>query len=67
MRLVIGRENEQDTLQLEVEAPTHGDAIADALKQSVKSFTQLSATIVFKEPDSLPNDGKVIVDTRPIS
>ena len=67
MRLVIGRENEQDTLQLEVEAPKHGDAIADALKQSVKSFTQLSATIVFKEPDSLPNDGKVIVDTRPIS
>ena len=66
MRLVIGRENEQDTLTLEVETALRADVLVDALKHSVKSFTQLSAAIVFKEPNSLPNDGKVIVDARPL-
>ena len=65
-RLVIGRENEQDTLTVEAEAHHYGDALADALKHSVKMVTQLSAQIVFKAPHSLPNDGKVIVDERPV-
>ena len=66
LRLVIGRENEQDTLCLEAEAESHNDALRDGLKDSVRSFTQLSAAIVFKAPASLPNDGKVIVDERPV-
>ena len=66
MRLVIGRENEQDTLQLEAEAEQHSEALLAALKDSVRTFTQLSAAIVLKAPSSLPNDGKVIVDERPV-
>ena len=66
MRFVVGRENEQDTLRLEAETSLQDDALADALKQSVKSFTQLSAAILFKNPKTLPNDGKVIVDERPV-
>ena len=66
MRLVIGRENEQDILRLEAESDVHESGLLDALKQSVKDFTQLSAMIHIKPPNSLPNDGKVIVDERPV-
>lgn len=66
LRLVIGRENEQDSLTVEAETHDQGTALADTLKHSVKMFTQLSAQIVFKTPNSLPNDGKVIVDERPV-
>ena len=67
MRLVIGRVNEQDTLRLDVESNEQGSGLIEVLKQSVKNFTQLSAEIAVVKPDSLPNDGKVIVDERPVT
>jgi phenylacetate-CoA ligase len=66
MRLVIGRENEQDHLRLEAEYSENDSRLVESLKQSVKNFTQLSAVIMIKPPGSLPNDGKVIVDERPV-
>jgi phenylacetate-CoA ligase len=63
-RLVVGRENEQDMMLLRVEA---GDqTLAPALAESVAAVTKLKGRIEIVSPGSLPNDGKVIEDTRPV-
>jgi phenylacetate-CoA ligase len=66
IRLVIEREEEQDwmTLRAECAAPTM--ALADALAVSLTAVTKLRSAIDLVKPDSLPNDGKVIDDRRPV-
>ena len=61
MRLVIGRDGEQDRAALRVEA--HGD-IADAVAASFQDVAKLKAVVEIVAPGSLPNDGKVIADER---
>jgi phenylacetate-CoA ligase len=66
VRLVITRDEEQDwmTLRAECAAPTM--ALADALAVSLTAVTKLRGAIDFVKPGSLPNDGKVIADERPV-
>ena len=66
IRLVIEREEEQDwmTLRAECAAPTM--ALADALSASLTAVTKLRGAIDLVKPGSLPNDGKVIDDKRPV-
>jgi phenylacetate-CoA ligase len=66
IRLVITRDEEQDwmTLRAECAAPTM--ALADALAVSLTAVTKLRGAIDFVKPGSLPNDGKVIADERPV-
>ena len=66
LRLVIARENEQDVMTLEAESASCSDALERGLADSVKAVTKLSARIALVAPGSLPNDGKVIADTRPV-
>ncbi|MBM3560798.1 MAG: phenylacetate--CoA ligase, partial [Alphaproteobacteria bacterium] len=68
-RLVVGRAGEQDTVELRCEAPATGDAastLAAALAESLRELTKLRGTVAIVTPSSLPNDGKVIEDTRPV-
>ncbi len=59
LRLVIGREGEQDRALLRAE----GDAgLADALATAFQAVTQLRAAVEMGA--ALPNDGKVIADER---
>ena len=64
LRLVVSRAGEQDamTLMAECAAPVAAEAVAATLQ----SVTKLKGEVTLVAPDSLPNDGKVIADERPV-
>ncbi|OZI20838.1 AMP-dependent synthetase [Bordetella genomosp. 9] len=63
-RLVIGGEIGADTMTLRVEADAAPAGLAEAIARSVRDVAKLRAEVILCAPDSLPNDGKVIDDTR---
>ena len=65
LRLVVSRDGEQDVMTLKAEAGEQ-DGLSDALAETLQSVTKMRGTVEVVEPDSLPNDGKVIDDTRPV-
>ena len=66
LRLVIGRAAEQDTMTLlaECAAPTEG--LAAAVASTLQSVSKLKGEVRLVTSGSLPNDGKVIADERPV-
>jgi phenylacetate-CoA ligase len=66
-RLVVSRSVDLDvmTLRAEVE-PQDRPGLAQALAATVKEVTRLRAEVELVDPGVLPNDGKVIEDTRPV-
>lgn len=66
LRLVVGREAEQDTMTLLAEAAGSDTALAEAVAATLQSVTKLRGEVKLVTPGSLPNDGKVIADERPI-
>jgi phenylacetate-CoA ligase len=67
VRLVVSRPGDLDvmTLRAEVEPEKRG-ALAAALVTTLRDLTQLRGEVELVEPGSLPNDGKVIEDSRPV-
>jgi phenylacetate-CoA ligase len=65
-RLVVSRADEQDTMLLKVEAPTPDPALAARLGDTLRDILKLKGAIELVGPGTLPNDGKVIDDTRPV-
>ncbi|MEM6971483.1 MAG: AMP-binding protein [Pseudomonadota bacterium] len=61
-RATVGRSGEQDTLSLAVE--TTDAASAAALAETARDVLKLRAEVTCVAPGNLPNDGKVIDDTR---
>ena len=53
-------------MTLRAEATDCSDALITALGESVKAITKLTGRIELVAPGSLPNDGKVIADERPV-
>jgi phenylacetate-CoA ligase len=66
VRLVVSRENEQDVMTLHVESPNNDASFAYAIAETLQSVTKLKGTLKLVAPGSLPNDGKVIADERPV-
>jgi len=66
VRLVVGREAEQDSMTLVAECATPEAALADAVAATLQAVTKLKGTVKLVAPGSLPNDGKVIADERPV-
>ncbi len=64
VRLVVSRENEQDAMTLMAESASTG--AADAIAEALQSVTKLKGAVKIVAPGSLPNDGKVIADERPV-
>ena len=67
VRLVVRREAEQDAMTLHAESgarPT--PALADAVAATLQSVTKVRGAVKLVAPGSLPNDGKVIADERPV-
>jgi phenylacetate-CoA ligase len=64
LRLVVGRENEQDTMTLLAECAAPDGALEAALAETLQSVTKLKGVVKLVAPGSLPNDGKVISDER---
>jgi phenylacetate-CoA ligase len=63
LRLVVGRNGEQDVMTLRAEA--EGDAGLKAkLAETLQAVTKLKGEVEIVAPGSLPNDGKVIADER---
>jgi phenylacetate-CoA ligase len=64
LRLVVGREGEQDTMTLMAESAAPDDALAATVAASLQSVTKLKGAVSLVAPGTLPNDGKVIADER---
>ena len=63
-RLVVSGEMANDQMQLRVECREPSDALAAQIADAVREVTKLRADIELLAPGTLPNDGKVIEDTR---
>ena len=66
LRLVVGRASEQDTMTLMAEAAGSDAALAAAVSATLQAVTKLRGEVRLVAPGSLPNDGKVIADERPV-
>ncbi|MDQ6894561.1 MAG: AMP-binding protein [Acidobacteriota bacterium] len=67
-RLVLRREKDVDemTLRCEAELRAGGDALREAVAASIRDVCKLRGAVELVPPGSLPNDGRVIEDTRPV-
>lgn len=65
-RLVVTRENEQDAMELRVETATPSDDLASAIAATLAAVTRVKGTVTCHAPGTLPRDGKVVADERPI-
>jgi phenylacetate-CoA ligase len=63
-RLVVDNRDGSDRMTLVCEAPAGDDALAAAVVASMRDLTKLRGDVTLQPPGSLPNDGKVIDDTR---
>ncbi|GAB5378177.1 MAG: AMP-binding protein [Acuticoccus sp.] len=63
-RLVVTRADHRDRMELRVEGPAAAEA--EAIAATLQRTTGLSGTVAVVAPGSLPNDGKVIDDERPV-
>jgi phenylacetate-coenzyme A ligase PaaK-like adenylate-forming protein len=66
LRLVVGREAEQDTMTLLAECAGADASLEAAVVATLQSVTKLKGAVKFVAPGTLPNDGKVIADERPV-
>jgi phenylacetate-CoA ligase len=68
-RLVIDSVDHQDVMRLHCETDAahteaHNEALGAAITQSIRELCKLRGEVVFEQPGSLANDGKVIDDLR---
>ena len=66
LRLTVTREAEQDVMALKAECAAPASALQDAVAATLQSVTKLRGSVELVAPGSLPNDGKVIADERPV-
>ncbi|WP_372623664.1 phenylacetate--CoA ligase family protein [Falsiroseomonas sp.] len=64
-RLVVGSAEGRDTMLLRIETPVRDASLVESLAKSLQGITRLRGEVRLEEPGALPNDGKVIEDTRP--
>ena len=63
-RLVVGGTAGRDEMVLRCEVQKQDTALAARIAESLQATTKLKGTVELVAPGSLPNDGKVIEDTR---
>ncbi len=66
-RLVISGEMAHDEMTLRVETAAAAESLAERIAEAVRDVTKLRSDVELCPPGSLPNDGKVIDDTRRLS
>ena len=66
LRLIVKRANEQDAMTLMAEAAAPAEALRTAVAATLNAVTKLRGEVQFAAPGSLPNDGKIIADERPL-
>ena len=65
LRLVVSEDGGRDRMELHAEAPDDA-ALRERLSAALHAVTRLRGEVALVPPGSLPNDGRVIDDTRPI-
>ena len=66
VRLTVTRDGEQDAMTLLAECGRAGAGLAEAVAATLQAVTKLKGGVKLVAPASLPNDGKVIADERPV-
>jgi phenylacetate-CoA ligase len=66
LRLIVAREGEQDVMVLKAECGAPAPDLPSEVAATLQSVTKLRGAVELVAPGSLPNDGKVIADERPI-
>jgi phenylacetate-CoA ligase len=66
-RLVVAGETGNDSMTLKCEVDEHPAGLAEAIVASIRDVTKLRGEVELVSPGTLPNDGKVIDDTRKYS
>ena len=66
LRLIVSRDNEQDAMTLMAECAGPDAALESAVAADLQAITKLKGAVKLVVPGSLPNDGKVIADERPV-
>src|SRR6266508_3872236 len=66
LRLAVTREGEQDVMTLKAECTAPALDLQRAVAATLQSVTKLRGGVEIVAPGSLPNDGKVIADERPV-
>ena len=66
VRLVVTRAQEQDAMTLMAECASPDATLCEAVAATLQSVTKLRGDVRLVAPGSLPNDGKVIADERPV-
>jgi phenylacetate-CoA ligase len=66
VRLAVTRESEQDVMTLHAECTGGSEDLANTVGATLQSVTKLKGRVNLVKPGTLPNDGKVIADERPI-
>jgi phenylacetate-CoA ligase len=64
LRLVVDNPDGQDRMVLHCEVAAGAEALDSAIVSSLREVTKLRGEVAFAVPGSLPNDGKVIEDSR---
>jgi phenylacetate-CoA ligase len=66
LRLVVSRAAEQDAMTLMAECAGPASGLDAAVAETLQSVTKVRGSVKLVAPGSLPNDGKVIADERPV-
>jgi phenylacetate-CoA ligase len=66
LRLVVSRKGEQDVMTLRAEAKNGGNGLCEAVGSTLQAVTKLRGAVEMVAPGTLPNDGKIIADERPV-
>ena len=66
LRLVVTREGETDAMTLKAECASSSGVLREQVAASLRAVAKLGGAVELVAPGSLPNDGKVIADERPV-
>ncbi len=66
LRLVVTREKEQDAMCLRAECAAPAEGLAARVAETLRDVTKLRGAVDLVAAGSLPDDGKVIADERPV-
>lgn len=67
LRLVVTRADEQDAMTLHAEIVSQDTNLAEQIAATLQLVTKLKGAVKLVPFGSLPNDGKVIADERPVA
>jgi phenylacetate-CoA ligase len=64
VRLVVGRDGEQDVMTLKAETTAPSESLSAAVGETLQALSKLKGAVVLTATGTLPNDGKIIADER---